>query len=98
MNTLWFREQNRIAAKLLEMHADWDGERIYQETRKIIGAMMQHITYKHWLPAILGEDGYNRWIGEYKGYDPNVNPNIANEFATAAFRFGHTLINPRLER
>lgn len=41
MHTLWFREHNRIATKLLEMNADWDGERIYQEARKIVGAMMQ---------------------------------------------------------
>jgi peroxidase len=55
MHTIWFREHNRISSKLLEMNADWDGERIYQEARKIIGAMMQHITYKHWLPKVLGQ-------------------------------------------
>lgn len=41
MHTLWFREHNSIATKLLEINADWDGEKIFQETRKIIGAMMQ---------------------------------------------------------
>uniref|UniRef100_T1H3A8 Uncharacterized protein n=1 Tax=Megaselia scalaris TaxID=36166 RepID=T1H3A8_MEGSC len=58
---------------------------------------MQHVTYKHWLPIILGHKGMEM-LGEYKGYNPNVNPSIANEFATAALRFGHSLINPILHR
>ncbi|XP_053565707.1 peroxidasin homolog isoform X2 [Bombina bombina] len=97
MHTLWFREHNRIATELLRLNPHWDGETIYHETRKIVGAEMQHITYSHWLPKILGDVGM-KMLGEYKGYDPNINAGILNEFATAAFRFGHTLINPILYR
>uniref|UniRef100_A0A452IFZ4 Uncharacterized protein n=1 Tax=Gopherus agassizii TaxID=38772 RepID=A0A452IFZ4_9SAUR len=97
MHTLWFREHNRIATELLKLNPHWDGDTIYHETRKIVGAEMQHITYNHWLPKIFGEVGM-KMLGEYKGYDPNVNSGITNEFATAAFRFGHTLINPLLYR
>ncbi|MGH0114557.1 UNVERIFIED_CONTAM: hypothetical protein FKN15_020468 [Acipenser sinensis] len=97
MHTLWFREHNRIARELLKLNPHWDGDTVYHETRKIVGAQMQHITYQHWLPKILGEVGM-KIIGEYKGYDPNVNGGILNAFATAAFRFGHTLINPVLYR
>ncbi|CAJ0968166.1 unnamed protein product [Ranitomeya imitator] len=97
MHTVWFREHNRIAAELLRLNPHWDGDTIYHEARKIVGAEMQHITYGHWLPKIFGEVGM-RMLGDYAGYDPSVNSGILNEFATAAFRFGHTLINPILYR
>ncbi|XP_048209431.1 LOW QUALITY PROTEIN: peroxidasin homolog [Perognathus longimembris pacificus] len=97
MHTLWFREHNRIAAQLLRLNPHWDGDTIYHETRKIVGAEIQHITYRHWLPKVLGAVGM-KMLGEYRGYDPGVNAGIFNAFATAAFRFGHTLINPVLYR
>ncbi|XP_032290596.1 peroxidasin [Drosophila virilis] len=97
MHTVWMREHNRIAIKLREINPHWDGDTLYQEARKIVGAQMQHITYKQWLPLIIGESGMAQ-LGEYRGYDPQVNPSIANEFATAALRFGHTIINPVLHR
>lgn len=97
MHTIWLREHNRVAGELKRLNAHWDGETVYQEARKIVGAQMQHITYAHWLPNVLGERGM-QMLGEYRGYDPTVNPGIANEFATAALRFGHTLINPLLHR
>lgn len=55
------------------------------------------IPFRYWLPHILGDEGM-RLLGEYQGYNPNINPSIANVFATAALRFGHTLINPILHR
>lgn len=97
MHTIWLREHNRIATQLKRLNEHWDGETLYQEARKIVGATMQHITYKHWLPIVLGPQGMDK-LGEYKGYDAAVNPSISNEFATAAMRFGHTLINPLLHR
>ncbi|XP_069810187.1 peroxidasin homolog isoform X1 [Dendropsophus ebraccatus] len=97
MHTLWFREHNRIAEYLFKVNPHWNGDKIYHEARKLVGAQMQHITYEHWLPKIFGEVGLSM-LGEYKGYDPSVNSGIFNAFATAAFRFGHTLINPILYR
>ena len=35
---------------------------------------------------------YTAYIGPYKGYNPNVNPNIPLEFATTGFRIGHPLL------
>ena len=75
----------------------WDGDRVYQEARAVVWAEMQHITCRHWLPLVLGEAGMAR-LGEYTGYQPDTDPGVANVFATAAMRFGHTLINPVLRR
>ncbi|GAB6025721.1 hypothetical protein CHUAL_011705 [Chamberlinius hualienensis] len=97
MHTVWFREHNRLATELRSMNPHWEAERIYQESRKIVGATMQHITYTHWLPKILGPSGMQS-LGPYTGYNPDVDATISNAFATAAMRFGHTLINPILHR
>ncbi|KAG5889229.1 hypothetical protein JTB14_006365 [Gonioctena quinquepunctata] len=97
MHTTWMREHNRIARELKLMNPHWESDRLYHESRKIVGAAMQHLTFKHWLPIILGKRGMEK-LGEYKGYNPNLNPTISNVFATAALRFGHTLINPVLHR
>ncbi|XP_046846470.1 lactoperoxidase-like isoform X3 [Xenia sp. Carnegie-2017] len=93
MHTLWVREHNRIATGLREINPFWKGEKIYQETRKIIGALVQQITYKEWLPILIGKNALRR----YKRYRPKVNSGISNEFATIAFRLGHSLVRPKFD-
>ncbi|XP_064604306.1 peroxidasin-like isoform X2 [Liolophura sinensis] len=97
MHTLWLRQHNTMATELKEINSHWDNNVLYHETKKIIGAMMQHITYSHWLPEVLGPIGMEK-LGPYEGYNPSVDPTITNEFATAAFRFGHSLIQPVMFR
>jgi peroxidase len=92
MQTLFIREHNRIASLLARQNPIWTDEQIYQQARAMVGAEIQVITYKEFLPALLGQ-----WaIAPYRGYKANVDPSIANEFSTAAFRL-HTLINDDVE-
>lgn len=52
--TVWHREHNRVARELHSINPHWSDNILYQEARKIIIAEIQHITYKHWLPIMLG--------------------------------------------
>lgn len=58
----------------------------------------QVITFRDYLPHIVGPDYIARQLSNYPGYDQNVDPSIANTFATAAYRFGHTIIQPYVFR
>jgi len=64
MHTLWLREHNRVAGELLAINPHWDSDTVYHEARKVVGAVVQHITYQHWLPKLLGESAFQRLIGQ----------------------------------
>nr|XP_026649406.1 thyroid peroxidase isoform X3 [Zonotrichia albicollis] len=98
MHTLWLREHNRLARALKRINGHWSAETVYQETRKIVGALHQIITLRDYIPKIIGPDAFNLYIGLYTGYDPTVNPTVSNVFSTAAFRFGHATIQPIVRR
>ena len=97
IHTIWLREHNRIAKHFAKLNPCWGDEKIYQETRKIVGAMMQVITYEEFLPTLFGQY-YEDYVPPYYGYNPFVDATIPNEFAAAAFRFGHSLVRPVLLR
>lgn len=92
MHVVLAREHNRIVKALQALNPQWDGERLYQEGRKIVGAMSQSITYREWLPKLLGPQVVEQSLGPYRGYDQNVNPAVANHFQSATFRFGHAML------
>ena len=52
LHYLWKYNQICVYRKLNPM---WDGERLYQEARKITGAIYQRLTFYIWLPLVLGK-------------------------------------------
>jgi len=86
LHTLFVREHNRLVAGL--------AARLYEKARQLVGAQLQAITYREFLPALLGRDA----LPPYRGYDPELDPGIANTFSTAAYRFGHSALSPTLLR
>lgn len=94
IQTLFMREHNRIADQLHAQNPRLTDEQLYQQARKLVIAELQAITFNEFLPALLGPAA----PGKYTGYNPNVNPSIATEFSTVAFRFGHSMLDDTIDR
>ncbi|XP_025417048.1 peroxidase-like [Sipha flava] len=98
LQTLFLRFHNYIATNLLYINQFWTDEILYQETRRIVGAVIQHITYDHYLPIILGET-YTQYYGLFTQqtiYNDKINPSTSLEFAVSSFRILHNLIPAQL--
>jgi hypothetical protein len=93
IQTLFMREHNQLAAAIAAANPRLTDEQIYQRARRLVAAEVQAITFQEFLPALLGRGV----LRPYAGYNPDVNPGLATEFSTAAFRIGHTLINDDIE-
>uniref|UniRef100_A0A8D8QM30 Peroxidasin homolog n=1 Tax=Cacopsylla melanoneura TaxID=428564 RepID=A0A8D8QM30_9HEMI len=104
LHTIFVREHNRIAHELSVVNPHWSDEQIYQESRHLLSAMVQHITYNEFLPRLLGKQTMQKYGLELKRYgyadeyDPYVDATIPAAFGTAAFRFGHSLLPKSMER
>ncbi|XP_049772469.1 peroxidase-like [Schistocerca cancellata] len=102
LHTVWVRQHNRLAAQLAALHPQWDDERLFQEARRVVVAQIQHVTYKEWLPLLLGKTYIKKMnlevrnSGFSKQFDTNVDPSVTNSFATAAMRFVHSLVDGEL--
>ena len=94
MHTLFVREHNRLARIIRRRSTELTDDQIYERARAWVGGMIQVITYNEFLPVLLGPDALKPYIG----YDSGVNPGIANEFSTAAYRLGHSMLSPELLR
>lgn len=93
MHTLFVREHNYWADTIRKTRPWFSGDDIFQAARRMVIAEIQIITYEEFLPALIGK----RALPRYSGYTPG-DPGLFTEFSGAAWRMGHTLINPQLMR
>jgi peroxidase len=94
MHTLFVREHNRLIDGLLLQNPSISGKHAYQRARETVGAQMQVITYREFLPLLLGGNA----LPPYGGYQPQIDASITNSFSTAAYRLGHSLLSTQLLR
>lgn len=95
---LFLREHNRIAKKMYDeigcsgLSEDDCDEKIFSLARRFNGLQFQKIVYEEFIP-LLTDMRIN-----YSGFNSSVNPSISNVFATAAYRFGHSMIPETIEQ
>ena len=106
LHSLFVRQHNRLAEQLFDINPTWDDETLFQEARRLVVAQLQHVTYREYLPAVLGESLAENLrltpqvLGSYKGYDMDAQPATLQAAATAALSFAVAMLpsNNRYER
>lgn len=93
MQTLLMREHNFWADSIKSGDPTLDDDGIYLRARAIVGAEIQLITYRDFIPILLGPNA----LTPYVGYDQTVDPRVSLAFATAAFRMAHSMVPPDIK-
>jgi len=98
VQNLWLRNHNQLAEALNRINMNWDDETVFQQARRINIAMYQHVIYNEYLPQLIGPGTMRifdleplTW-GYSNKYNPELYPQLINEFVSAAFRH-HFLVN-----
>ncbi|QQP51945.1 Uncharacterized protein FKW44_013442, partial [Caligus rogercresseyi] len=78
-----------------------EDEVIYQESRRIVLGVLQHIIYDEFLPAVLGSNTYYQFeLSSKKNtyYDRNINPSVFSGFVTSFSHLFRTPARPLISR
>ena len=73
------RLHNKLENELKKLRPRWSGERLYQETRRVVIAIWQSIVYNEFLPVILGNDEFRRHFGQRNGDDSNSSSDSSSD-------------------
>ncbi|XP_053406557.1 lactoperoxidase-like [Mercenaria mercenaria] len=86
-HTVFVREHNRIASRLGLLNKEWTDEKIFQETRKIVAAEIQHITLNEMLPSVLDSSIMSQYgLTDVFAYNPTQDASIFQAFSIV-YRF-----------
>ncbi|CAG5102891.1 Oidioi.mRNA.OKI2018_I69.chr1.g514.t1.cds [Oikopleura dioica] len=107
LHTLFARLHNNAVDQLRAINPGWNKERVFEEARLFVIGVMKEINYSEHLPLMVGNPGMavmnnigrgkknkNKKRTNPDGHVPpsQDDPSIRNEFAAAAYRFGHSMV------
>jgi Ca2+-binding RTX toxin-like protein len=93
IHTIWARNHNYWVDRIKEETGGRWSEAEYFEAARIMNvAEYQRVVFTEFATAMAGGLDDDDEHG-FEGYDPTVNSAISVEFAQAAYRFGHSMLN-----
>lgn len=93
IHCLFIREHNYWARSIREYNRKLCDEEIFQLAKIMVEAEIQAITFNEFLPILLGKK-----CSIKNKYTEDVNVQISQEFATCAYRFGHSMVSGKFPR
>ncbi|XP_066250383.1 uncharacterized protein [Euwallacea similis] len=85
------KEHNRVAIALAQLNRHWIDDVLFYESKRIVSAEIQHITYNEFLPTLLGQEAITnselqlQSHGRYAKYSSSRKAGVYNEVAIGAF-------------
>ncbi len=95
MHTIWARNHNFHVENLLDAGFQGTDEEVFQAAKMINEAEYQRVVFTEFADHLIGGMKGNGSHGA-AGYDPSVDARISEEFASAVYRVGHSLIGQTL--
>ncbi|CAI5441932.1 unnamed protein product [Caenorhabditis angaria] len=95
--SIFSKEHNYVVEHLRHLYPRLDSQTLFEEAKKFVIAEIQHITYEHFLPILLGDETMQKYHLTSESMDELHNPNTLNEFGAVVGQFYKFMIHGSID-